>query len=225
MLVVAGLGMFAVTNVMADADISTTKPGKGGLEAAAHVDLEVFVPEILIFGVGATGDKIAKLRWTHAVTGAGELGSNGNTYSGAAGAFGKEDFYGLPTAEEPVNGGDGAGFDKNTAVLPVFLYSNYGKDIVIQATTFGGIEAGAGQKDVLVNESNKDVIQVTDFAVEVKGDIKHPATLAGGATATTAANKAGIINLDGLWSYTYTPTSTPRAGIYQARIQYVAAQP
>lgn len=203
--------------VFADADISVQLPGNAA-EATANVDIRVVVPEILIFGVGDVGNTVALLEWT---AGSSQLpvvpaGSNNVTYTGAAAPFAAPaPFATVPTVAISNDGGTGS-VATNVATLPVFLFSNNGTAVTITTDSVGGgsdeLDDGAG-----------NTIPISDFTGGQVGSILHP-PLETGMSADTAAT-AGIVNLAGSWTYTYTPTVSPTAGSYNARITYIASQP
>lgn len=207
--------------VLADADISV-QPFGGTTEATANVDICIVVPEILIFGVGETGDTISKIRWEIA-TASGATTGNNQTYAGAAGAFTAPDpFSTAVTSTVPVGGGAaGTVSGGPTVTLPVFLFSN-GGDVTITATVGGG-NIGGGAADVLESAAGNTPIPIAEIVSGQAGNIIHPA-LATGTAATTVATD-GVVNLDDEWTYTYTPVTIPAAGTYEARITYVATQP
>lgn len=217
-MMATGLGVLAASsNVMADADIAVQTNGTA-TQATTNVDLCVVVPEILIFGVGAVGTTIAKLKWT-AQTATTTVG-NDQTYTGAVGAFtAPAPFTTLPTASIVSGGGaTGSSAATNVATLPVFLFSNEGSDVTITTTTKGD----ATTPDALAG-AGTDTIAISEFSSGETGSIIHP-DLTSSSTADTA-HTSGIVNLAGSWTYTYAPTSIPKAGTYEARVTYVAAQP
>jgi hypothetical protein len=209
---ISSLCLLSATEVLADADIAL-QTGGVATEATAHVDISVVVPEILIFGVGETGDPVTKLKWTSAISAAAaQVDVNNQTFSGQASDF----------ISEPVvtieNGGTGSSTANNVATLPVFLFSNSGNDVTISFSMAGGA-TGGGTANVLESASG-GTIPVTDFSVASgAGAILHPA---GSGVASASANQ-GVISATDTWSYTYTPTVTPKKGNYEARITYIAS--
>jgi|GEM_PF-1798263 len=218
-----GLASVAATqNAIADADIAV-QPSGTALEATTNVDLCVEVPQILIFGVGAVGDDIAKLKWT-IDNAAGVAVGNNQTYSGAAAPFtAPAPFSTTATASVVANGGTGASAAGNAANLPVFLFSNSGSDVSI-TTTVGGGATGTGTPDALDHDTvAATTIPISSFTGTDGGSITQPA-LSSTSTATTAAT-LGIVNLADTWTYEYTPAVIPISGTYEARVTYVAATP
>ena len=219
---VSGLVLAVNANVHADADIAVQPVGTP-TEATTNVDICVVVPEILIFGVGDVGDAIAKLRWTVA-SADGTLTGNNQTYSGDRGAFtAPAPFSTTVLAEVVSDGGPGASAAGDTANLPVFLFSNNGTDVTITTSTSGGA-TGGGTADALDNVNVAgQTIPIGDFSQADGGSIIHPDLTTNSSDDTPHTN--GIVNLADTWSYTYTPTTIPVAGTYEARITYTAAQP
>jgi len=212
----------ASTNVFADADIAVQPTGTA-LEATTNVDLCVVVPRVLIFGVGAVADDVAKLRWT-IDNAAGVAVGNNQSYSGAPGTFAPPAPLGATAIAEVVSGGPDVNTADNIAELPVFLFSNSGADVVITTTVSGGT-AGSGTVDALDHDTlPATTIPITLFTAGDGGVITQP-TLANNQVATTA-HAAGIVNLADVWTYEYNPAATPPAGgTYEARVTYVAATP
>ena len=217
-----GAFFLGANKALADADISVQLPGNAAA-ATANVDISVQVPEILTFGVGAVGNAIAQLQWT-VNNAAGAAVGNNQTYSGAAAPFtAPAPYTAATTAAVIANGGTGAAAAGNQASLPVFLYSNNGSDVTITTTVSGG-STGGGTADALDHQTLANTIPISDFTSgSVGGSISHP-TLGSGQTADTTA-VAGVVNVADTWTYSYTPTTTPAAGVYEARITYVASQP
>ena len=215
---------FAIASplTLADADISVQLPGNAA-QATANVDISVEVPEILTFGIGATGTAIADLVWT--VDNASGVGiGNDQNYTGAAAPFVAPDPYAnTATASIAANGGTGSSAAGNQVSLPVFLFSNNGSAVTITTTVSGGA-TGGGTADALDHQTLANTIPIADFSSGDGGNILHP-TLASTQTADTPVDGSGIVNASDVWTYTYTPSSTPAAGVYEARITYVAAQP
>jgi hypothetical protein len=207
---------------LADADIAV-QPSGTALEATANVDISVVVPQVLIFGVGAVGDSIAQLQWT--VDNAAGVGVGDNqSYSGATAPFtSPAPLSNTATAAIVANGGTGASAATNQANLPVFLFSNSGGNVTITTLVAGGA-TGTGTTDALDHQTTAATIPISDFTGDDGGVINQP-TLSNGSTADTLANGAGIVNLADTWSYSYTPSTAPSAGTYEARITYVAATP
>lgn len=212
----------ATTQVFADADIAVQPTGTA-LEATTNVDLCVVVPRVLIFGVGAVADDVAKLRWT-LDNAAGVLVGNNQSYAGAPGAFTAPAPLATGAVAEVVSGGPDVNTTDNIAELPVFLFSNSGADVEITTTVNGG-PAGAGTVDALDHDTlGSTTIPITLFTAGDGGVISQP-TLANNQVATTA-HTAGIVNLADIWTYEYNPAATPPAGgTYEARVTYVAATP
>lgn len=207
--------------VVADADISVQAAGTAG-SATANVDIRVVVPDILIFGVGASGNNVAKLQWTLNNT-AGAATGNNQTYTGASAPFASPSpFTGAATASVVSDGGAGSSAAGNQANLPVFLFSNNGSDVTITTTVSGGA-TGGGTADALDHQTLSNTIPISSFTSGDGGSISHP-TLSTNATADTT-HTSGIVNLADTWTYQYTPASIPLAGTYEARVSYVAAQP
>lgn len=211
----------ATTNVFADADIAVQPTGTA-LEATTNVDLCVVVPRVLIFGVGAVADDVAKLRWT-IDNAAGVAVGNNQSYAGAVGPFAAPAPLGTPAIAEVVSGGPDVNLTDNIAELPVFLFSNSGADVEITTTISGGT-TGGGTVDALDHSTlAATTIPITSFTAGDGGLITQPA-LANAQVATTA-HTAGIVNLADIWTYEYTPASIPTSGTYEARVTYVAATP
>jgi hypothetical protein len=204
----------------ADADISVQTSGAS--EATANVDISVVVPQVLIFGVGAVGDDIAQLQWT--VDNAAGVGVGDNqSYSGAPAPFtSPAPLSNTATAAVVANGGTGASAAGNQADLPVFLFSNSGSDVTITTYVEGGA-TGGGTTDALDHQTTAATIPISDFTGGDGGVINQP-TLSNTSSDTTA-HTGGIVNLADTWTYSYTPSTAPSAGTYEARITYVAATP
>ena len=220
---VAGAGMLLAGSglAVADADIGVQSTGTA-LQATANVDLCVEVPQLLIFGVGATGDNVAKLKWT--MDNAAGVGTGNNqTYSGAVGPFtSPAPMATSATASVESNGGTGASAATNQATLPVFLFSNSGSDVTITTSVSGGA-TGGGTADALDHQTTAATIPISDFTAGDGGTISQP-TLSSTSTSTVTAGGA-IVNLADSWTYSYSPTVVPTAGTYEARVTYVAATP
>ena len=206
----------------ADADISV-QPGGTPMQATANVDLSVVVPQLLIFGVGAVGDAIADVQWTMDNAAGAGVGDD-QTYSGAAAPFTAPDPYAASaTAAILANGGAGSSVSGNQADLPVFLFSNSGADVTITTSVTGG-PTGGGTVDALDHDTiGGATIPISDFAGGDGGSIAHP-TLTDGSSAPTT-HTGGVVNLSDTWTYTYTPSTVPAAGTYEARVTYVASTP
>ena len=209
-------------NSLADADIAV-QPSGTALEATANVDLCVVVPQILVFGVGAGTDDVAKLRWTIDNAAGVGLGNN-QSYSGVAAPFtAPAPFSAAATAEVVANGGASSSEAGNQADLPVFLFSNSGADVTITTSVSGGV-TGGGTVDALDHQSLAGrTIPISSFTAGDGGSIAHPA-LANASSAATA-HTDGIVNLADTWTYSYTPASIPTSGTYEARVTYVASTP
>lgn len=209
-------------NSLADADIAVQPVGTA-LEATANVDLCVVVPQILVFGVGAGTDDVAKLRWT-IDNAAGVATGNNQSYSGAAAPFtAPAPFSAAATAEVVANGGALASEAGNQANLPVFLFSNSGADVTITTAISGGA-TGGGTVDALDHQSIAGTnIPISSFTAADGGSIIHPALTNASSAAT--AHTSGIVNLADTWTYSYTPATIPTAGTYEARVTYVASTP
>lgn len=222
-LVAAATLTLTTSQAFADADIAVIDDGTA-TEATTNVDICVVVPEILIFGVGAVGNDIAKIRWDVVNgVGAGATGNN-QTYAGAAAPFVAPLPFSTTAAATVVSGGGTSSTSGNQADLPVFLFSNNGSDVTITATVTAGVGGAGPATDVLTHGGGlANTIAISDFTSGNLGSILHPA-LTTGATADTA-HTGGVVNLADTWTYQYTPTSIPAAGTYSARITYVAAQP
>lgn len=217
------MGSFVASSqvAVADADIAV-QPAGTAAQATTNVDICVVVPELLIFGVGAVGDSVAKLRWVIDNNASAPIGNN-QSYSGAAAPFTQPaPFQTAATATVVSNGGTGASAAGNQANLPVFLFSNNGSDVTITATVSGGA-TGGGTADALDHQTLANTIPISSFTSGDGGSISHP-NLVSAATADTA-HTSGVVNLADTWTYQYTPASIPVAGQYEARITYVAAQP
>lgn len=212
-------------HVFADADISV-QPSGTAAQATANVDISVQVPEILIFGVGTVGTPIADVQWTLNNAVSAGIGDD-QTYTGSLpSAFsGAEPYATTATAAILANGGTGSSVATNTANLPVFVFSNKGSDITI-ASTVGGGPTGAGAADVLDHQTLADTIAIAEFTSgQVGANITQPDFTAGGTNNAVITAGGGVVNTSDTWTYSYTPSSTPTAGIYEARITYVATQP
>lgn len=217
---------FSITqgsNLYADADISLQKPGGPAKSASANVDISVVVPHILIFGVGATGDNVAKIQWTLSNASGVGLGDE-QTYSGAGAPFsGPTPFSAAATAAIISNGGTGATAAANQANLPVFVFSNSGSDVTLTTKVSGG-STGGGTVDALDHQTTAGAsIPLTSFSGTDGGAIAHPALISG--SSSTVAHSSGIVNLSDTWTYSYNPATIPEAGVYEARISYVASTP
>ena len=212
----------ASVNSTADADIAVQPVGTA-LEATANVDLCVVVPQILVFGIGAGTDDVAKLRWT-IDNAAGVVAGNNQSYSGAAAPFtAPAPFSVAATAEVVSNGGTASSAAGNQADLPVFLFSNSGADVTITTSVSGGV-TGGGTLNALDHQSIAGTtIPITSFTSGNAGSIVHP-PLSNASSADTV-HSDGIINLADTWTYSYTPASIPTAGTYEARVTYVASTP
>ena len=215
------LALLGSTNLTwADADIAVQTSGT--LQTTVNVDLSVEVPQILIFGVGATGTTVAALEWTVDNAAGAPIGNN-TTYTGGVGPF---------TAPAPLSttadaavasgGGTGASATGNQATLPVFLFSNSGDDITITTSVAGGA-TGGGTTNALDHTTDAVTIPISDFTGGDGGNISQP-TLTNAASSTITAG-GSVVNLNDAWTYSYTPSSTPTSGTYEARVTYVAAIP
>ena len=181
------------------------------------------VPEILTFGVGANGTAIADLVWTVDNAAGASVGNN-QTYTGGSAPFtAPAPYAATATASIAANGGTGSSASGNQVSLPVFLFSNNGSAVTITTTVSGGA-TGGGTADALDHQATADTIPISDFTSGDSGSVLHP-TLGTGQTADTPVNGSGIVNAADVWTYTYAPSATPAAGVYEARITYVAAQP
>ncbi|MEM1434957.1 MAG: hypothetical protein AAGG11_12930 [Pseudomonadota bacterium] len=212
----------ASTLALADADIAV-QPAGTALQATANVDLSVVVPQILVFGVGASGDDIASVQWT-VDNAAGVAAGNNQSYSGTAAPFtAPAPLSTAATAAVVANGGTGASAAGDQADLPVFLFSNSGSDVTITTSVSGGA-TGGGSINALDHESIAGAtIPITSFTGGDGGVITQP-TLSDSASAATA-HSSGIVNLSDTWTYSFTPASIPAAGTYEARVTYVASTP
>ncbi len=218
----AGVLSAIASGALADADIAV-QPSGTALQASANVDLCVVVPQILVFGVGASGDDVAKLRWT-IDNAAGVAVGNNQSYAGAAAPFTAPAPFSTTAAAEVVsNGGTGASATGNQADLPVFLFSNSGSDVTITTSVSGGA-TGGGTVDALDHQTVAGAsIPISAFTGGDGGVISQP-TLSDTSSAATA-HSGGIVNLADTWTYSYTPASIPAAGTYEARVTYVASTP
>ena len=222
LLLASSISLLSVSAVMADADIAN-QTGGAATSAITHVDLCVVVPEILIFGVGATGDGIAKLQWT-SLSGAPVADTNDQTYAGSAGAFASPNPFGTdPTASITSNGGGGT-VATNIATLPVFLFSNNATDINLVASVSGGT-AGGGVANVLeLNGAVGTTIPIADFTIGQAAGTGPVITQPALTGAAQNIVNAGIFNSSGDWTYEYNPSAILAAGKYEARITYTATQ-
>ncbi len=218
-----GIGLLVCNSsgAFADADIAV-QPAGTALEATANVDLCVVVPQILIFGVGASADAVAKLQWTIDNAAGAAVGNNAS-YAGAAAPFtAPAPFNTTATAAVTANGGTGASATGNQADLPVFLFSNSGSDVTITTSVAGGA-TGGGTVDALDHQTAGNTIPISSFTGGDGGIITQP-TLSNTSSAATA-HTAGIVNLADTWTYSYTPATIPPSGTYEARVTYVASTP
>ncbi len=206
----------------ADADIAVQAAGVTAT-AEASVDFCVIIPEILIFGVGETGDTISKIEWD--VSPSGVLAdTNNQTYGtgGAPVAITNPDPFGTTPTTSVTAGVAGSSTSGAAATLPVFLFSNTGGDVTITSTVVGG-NAGASalEHDTIVTAT----IPTSEIVATDGGSIAHPTA---DFTTDTVITGGAVINLTDTWTYTYTRvagSTTPVAGTYEARVTYVASQP
>lgn len=221
---VAAVGLLTVGSqvVYADADISVQAVGTA-LQASANVDLCVTVPQILIFGVGAVGDNVAKLQWT-IDNAAGAAIGNDTTYSGSSALPFTAPAPFSTTATAAVSNDGGTGIAAGNQVdLPVFLFSNSGSNVLITSSITAG-PTGGGLPDLLLNATSGSTIPISSFTAGAAATAIPQPALANNSSSTATAT-AGIVNSTDTWTYSYTPASIPAAGTYEARVTYVAATP
>lgn len=70
--------------------------------------------------------------------------------------------------------------------------------------------------------SGTDTIPWTQIAVAVAGGATHPTI--NGANAAYPAT-AGVVNVNGTWTYSYLNSITPAAGVYTGQVLYTASAP
>lgn len=207
--------------VLADADIAV-QPAGTAMAATANVDLSVVVPQILVFGVGAAGDDIASLQWTVDNAGGAAPGNN-QSYAGPVPFTAPPPAGSSATAAVLANGGIGSGASGNEATLPVFLFSNSDSDVSISTTVSGG-STGGGSVNALDNDTvTGATIPISDFLAGDGGQITQPPL--DGTGAATTSPVGGVVNLTDTWTYTFSPTTSPAAGTYRARVTYAVSTP
>lgn len=84
----------------------------------------------------------------------------------------------------------------------------------------GNVTLGAAGPANLTSGSNN--IPWTQISTAITGGATHP-TINGASAAFTAT--AGVVNVNGTWTYTYLNTATPAAGTYTGTVTYTATTP
>jgi hypothetical protein len=70
--------------------------------------------------------------------------------------------------------------------------------------------------------SGTDTIPWTQITTAVTGGATHPTI--NGANAAYPAT-AGVVNVNGTWTYSYANSITPAAGVYTGQVLYTASAP
>lgn len=205
--------------VYADADIAVQDAGATAL-ATTNVDLCVTVPTVLIFGVGDVGATVSKLNWTFDTVETTAANTNNQPYSGANSFTGTDPFDSTVTAE--ITTGVSGTESTNQVALPVFVFSNSGDSVLITSSVSGG-PTGGPDADVLIDATTGTTIPISSFSAGASTAIQQPA-LVDGSTATVP-HASGIVNTADTWTYSYSPSTIPAAGFYEARVTYVASTP
>lgn len=192
--------------VMAEAGISTCEAPCTIGDVANDVNLEVNVPEMLIFKVGDKEDVINTVSWTLSPTDYAPLKEDAS-YAGNV-PFTSADFDAPSASDDESDGGD-------DGVLSVYAFGNAG-NINIASTASNG-------EDLL--NANNETLPLSDFTVT--GD-SHPSDgtngLHNGSNGVVTA-ASSVAELDTTWTYAYTPSTTPAAGVYTTVITYTASMP
>lgn len=204
-VVKALLAAGAVLPLLAYAE-SNVQSGGGTLNATAHVDFQVTIPQLLYLRVG-NGSSYTTGAYT-SVTTIDEI-----TFAPAAGAVGNG------TAVAGV-GGDLTGGVETAAVL------GNGGTITLNATASGALQDPAGDS---INYT-----QITTSAgSNTTGTVLAAPTLANGASNTITLTPAAHATVfqDAKWTYQYANTVSPPAGTYggvntnNSRVVYTASMP
>lgn len=204
-VVKALLAAAAVLPLLAYAE-SNVQTGGGTLNATAHVDFQVTIPQLLYLRVG-NGSSYTTGTYTN-VTTIDEI-----TFAPAAGAVGNG------TAVAGV-GGDLTGGVETAAVI------GNGGTITLNATASGALQDAAGDS---INYT-----QITTAAgSNTTGTVLAAPTLANGASNTITLTPAAHATVfqDAKWTYQYANTVSPPAGSYggvntnNSRVVYTASMP
>ncbi len=183
---------------------SNVQSGGGTLNATAHVDFEIVIPQILYLRVG-NGSSYTT----------GMLTSNPAvdliTFSPTAAQVGS----GTALAG---TGGDITGSTETAAVV-----SNFG-NVTLTSTSTGTLNDGAGD--------SINFTQITTAATALTGTytlLPAPVLSNGaGSTVTLTAPPTKVIQADAKWAFSYANTTTPPAGTYggvntnNSRVVYTA---
>jgi hypothetical protein len=204
-VVKAVLAASALLPLLANAE-SNVQNGAGTLNATAHVDFQVTIPQMLYLRVG-NGSSYTTGVYT-SVTTIDEI-----TFAPAAGTVGNG------TAVAGV-GGDLTGGVETAAVI------GNGGTITLNATASGALQDAGGDSIAYT--------QITTTAgSNTTGTVLAAPTLANGASNTITLTPAAhsTIFQDAKWTFAYANTVTPPAGTYggvntnNGRVVYTASMP
>ena len=188
----------------------------GGGNASAQVDFRIIIPEILIFGVGDLGATVTEVTWTTAPT----AGPWTTTPDGTGGSAFANPLGGTTPTASFTNGGtcsyagETCAVSGDTASIPVFLFSNSGRDVEITAAT----------PDFTGTAPNTDTIVTTDITTaEDNSNLINPGL---NGTETVAA-AAAVINRVDRWTFQYVPSTTTSvtADTYSTSAEYTVSSP
>lgn len=191
----AGALLVTPTPAAAEARISAT--ASGALATSANLGVAVQVPRILYLRVGDVGPKVNTVHFDVGLrNGLGSLTARDQVYSGA-----------LPPGIQTTRGDDSG---NSNGSVPVRLWTNNGS--VTLDCSAPPLSAGA------------NVIPLTAIRVSSSSTaLRHPGTSL--ACAPASRGSAGVNDLNATWTYRYTPSSLPAAGVYATTVTYTASQP
>ncbi len=186
---------------------SNVQSGAGTLNATAHVDFEIVIPQILYLRVG-TGSSYTT----------GALTSNPAidliTFS--------------PTAAQVGSGTaiTGTGGDITGSTETAAIVSNFGS-VTLTSTSTGALSDGAAGDSIAFTQ-----ITTTATANTYGTTLQAPVLSNGaGSTVTINAPATKVIQADAKWAFSYANTTTPPAGTYggagvnNGRVVYTASMP
>ncbi len=185
---------------------SNVQSGAGTLNATAHVDFEIVIPQILYLRVG-TGSSYTT----------GVLTSNPAvdliTFS--------------PTAAQVGSGTAlaGTGGDLTGGVETAAVVSNFG-NVTLTSTSTGALSDGAG--DSISFAQITTAATANTFATTLGAPVLSNGA---GSTVTLTAPASKVIQADAKWTFSYANTTTPPAGTYggvnvnNSRVVYTASMP
>ena len=190
---------------------SNVQTGAGTLNATAHVDFQITIPQILYLRVGTGSSYTTGVLATNATV-------DQIVFAPAVGVLGNG------TAVAATSGGD-AGVGQETAAI-----IGNGGAVTLSATTAGALNNGVATDTIAYTQITTKATTLTSATA-----LTPPTLVNGASTTVTVPAVNGIVNQDAKWTYAYANSAgVPAAGTYggggvtnvnNGRVTYTASMP